>query len=411
MRFFLFVARRFFTVAFAFALATAVWFAVFNGKGMGTIWVLFVIGTLGFSIVSSFSHAHRVHLITDRVDGSTLASRHRRQIEIPFPPDEAFALVDAAIRELPHVETVESAPSSLQIHARVRRMDPYTGNKKGSVPAQGASGAQRDQVRAIIAPGQGTGSLTLVCEPEGGAWVDWFMVDHGANLENVEAISRSITRRVAERRKVEEDQVRETATDKELAVAKLSLLNAQVEPHFLYNTLASAQVLTRSDPARADQLLGHLIVYLRNSVPRPEDSISTLGEELERARAYLEILRIRMGERLALQIQVPEQLKGVPMPPMMLQTLVENAIKHGLEPVTGGGTIWIIARESGGRASVTVADDGRGFSEDGGGTGIGLKNIRERLRLAYGDAASFAIVANFPRGVAATITLPSTLPT
>jgi LytS/YehU family sensor histidine kinase len=200
--------------------------------------------------------------------------------------------------------------------------------------------------------------------------------------------------------------VRESKTEKELTSAKLSLLHAQVEPHFLYNTLASTQILTRSDPARADQMLSHLITYLRQSVPRTEDAMSTLGDELERARAYLEILKIRMGERLTLQMEVPEQLRSAAMPPMMLQTLVENAIKHGLEPVTGGGTIWILAREVDGKIAVTVADDGRGFSEVGGGTGIGLKNVRERLKLAYGDAASFSIGANFPKGVAATITVP-----
>ncbi|UUZ57547.1 hypothetical protein LP419_02470 [Massilia sp. H-1] len=91
---------------------------------------------------------------------------------------------------------------------------------------------------------------------------------------------------------------------------------------------------------------------------------------------------------------------------MMLQTLVENAIKHGLESKPGGGTVWILARPSETSVAVTVADDGRGFSAEGGGTGIGLRNVRERLRLAYGSAASFAIVANFPAGVAATITVP-----
>src|SRR5690606_12312549 len=101
----------------------------------------------------------------------------------------------------------------------------------------------------------------------------------------------------------------------------LSLLHAQVEPHFLYNTLASAQYLTRSDPARADEMLGNLITYLRHSLPRAEDSLSTLGEELERARAYLEILRIRMGNRLNLRIEVPEALKSIQFPAMMLQTL------------------------------------------------------------------------------------------
>ena len=147
---------------------------------------------------------------------------------------------------------------------------------------------------------------------------------------------------------------------------------------------------------------------MRHSLPRTEDSLSTLGEELDRARAYLEILKIRMGARLNLQIEVPESLKAAQFPPMMLQTLVENAIKHGLEPKSGGGTVWILARAIDGGIAVTVADDGRGFSAEGAGTGIGLKNVRERLRLAYGPAASFAIVANFPCGVAATITVPLT---
>jgi sensor histidine kinase YesM len=180
-----------------------------------------------------------------------------------------------------------------------------------------------------------------------------------------------------------------------------------VEPHFLYNTLASAQILTRTDPAGADQMLGNLITYLRYSLPRTEDSLSTIGEELERARAYLDIMKIRMGTRLQLQIEVADNLRAVLFPSMMLQTLVENAIKHGLEPQSGGGTIWILARHNDQSVAVTVADDGRGFSAEGAGTGIGLRNVRERLRLAYGSAASFAIVAIFPSGVAATINVPA----
>ena len=357
-----------------------------------------------WAVTRAISHVGRVRLIAGRIEGDKLGSRHRRQIEIPLPPDQAFAIVDAAIRELPHMESVESARDSLQVRARLLRRDPYAGGH--AVPGRKARG-RRNLVLATVTPGDGTGSLALICEPEGGAWRDWFTVDDGTNLENAEAITRAITRRVAEHRRGEQAEARETATQKELTVAKLSLLHAQVEPHFLYNTLASAQVLTRTDPARADQMLGHLITYLRHSLPRAEDSTSTLGEELERARAYLEILRIRMGERLSLDIQVPEGLKRTPVPPMMLQVLVENAIKHGLEPVPGGGSVWVMAREVDGKVAMTVADDGRGFSEEGAGTGIGLKNVRERLRLAYGDAASFSIVANFPRGVAATITVPA----
>jgi LytS/YehU family sensor histidine kinase len=268
-------------------------------------------------------------------------------------------------------------------------------------------GTPRNQILATVTPGHDSGSVTLICEPESAAWSDWFRVDDGTNLENAEAITRAITRRVAERRRNEKAAAAQTAVEKELTVAKLSLLHAQVEPHFLYNTLASAQLLTRSDPARADEMLGHLIQYLRHSLPRTQDEMSTLGAELERAMAYLEILKIRMGPRLGVQVDVPEALRATPLPPMMLQTLVENAIKHGLEPRTGGGTVWIRARSSDDRVAVTVADDGDGFNASTSGTGIGLKNVRERLQLRYGERAALAVVANFPAGVAATITVPA----
>jgi hypothetical protein len=409
MKGFLFVFRKWLAWFVALAFLVALIHGVTQHSLPDWVFVLAIFGTLAFVGVSSFSHVHRVRLVAGRVDREALANRHRRQIMLPFPADEAFELVDAAIRELPHVENVETARDSLQVSARVRYTNPYVGirkRKKGADGGDDEDGSKRNLVRATVSPGERMCSLTLVCEPQGAAWMDWFLVDDATNLENAEAVSRAITRRVAERRKGEEAQVRATATEKELTVAKLSLLHAQVEPHFLYNTLASAQVLTRSDPARADQMLGNLIVYLRHSLPKTDESMSTVGEELERTRAYLEILKIRMGERLALRIQVRESLRGIPFPPMMLQTLAENAIKHGLEPVPGGGTIWIFAREADGKLGLTVADDGRGFSEDGGGTGIGLVNVRERLKLAYGEAASFSIVANFPRGVAATITVP-----
>jgi len=364
---------------------------------------------IGFVVTGAFSHMRRVRLIAGHVDKSTLANRQRRQIEIPFEAGEAFDLLEAAIRELPRTEEVESARDSLQVRAKVKRLDPY-GNP---IPAVDNLmvwlGPRRNQILATVNPGNGTGSVTLICEPESGAWSDWFRVDDGTNLENAEAITRAITRRVAERRRTEQAAATQTITEKELTVAKLSLLHAQVEPHFLYNTLASAQYLTRSEPARADEMLGHLIQYLRHSLPRTEDSLSTLGEELERASAYLEIMSIRMGPRLKLQIDVPEDLRPTPLPPMMLQTLVENAIKHGLEPKPGGGTIWVLARSNDAIVAVTVADDGQGFNTESAGTGIGLKNVRERLHLVYGPKAALAIVANFPTGVAATITVPATL--
>ena len=370
----------------------------------------FLLGSivLVFVITGAFSHLRRVRLIAGRIDAGTLANRQRRQIEIPFEAGEAFDLLDAAIRELPRIQAVESARDSLQVNAKVGRPAPYGRNALGALNPSTWFGHTRNQILATVTPGDGIGSVTLICEPESGAWSDWFRVDDGSNLENAEAIARAITRRVAERRRNEQKASAQTATEKELTVARLSLLQAQVEPHFLYNTLASAQYLTRSNPTQADEMLGHLIAYLRHSLPRAEDTLSTLGDELERARAYLEILKIRMGTRLGLQIDVPESLRLTPLPPMMLQTLVENAIKHGLEPKPAGGTVWIFARRDGTTIAVTVADDGQGFGEASGGTGIGLKNVRERLRLVYDGEASLAVVANVPAGVAATITVPAT---
>lgn len=404
---FFFVFRIAAAWVFAYLVFITLWNGFLGGPGPnGLVFLVFLI-TLGFVIASAVSHIRRIRLIAGNIDPGTLANRQRRQIEIPLEAGVAFDLVDATIRELPRSEDIESARDSLQVRAKVTRINPYSNKTPGRFNPLYWIHIKRNQILATVTPGDGISSLTLVCEPESGAWSDWFKVDDGTNLENAEAITRAITRRIAEHRRNEQAAAQQTVTEKELTVAKLSLLHAQVEPHFLYNTLASAQYLTRSDPARADEMLGNLITYLRHSLPRAEDSLSTLGEELERARAYLEILRIRMGNRLNLRIEVPEALKSIQFPAMMLQTLVENAIKHGLEPKSGGGTVWIIARTIDDSLAVTVADDGQGFNAESSGTGIGLKNVRERLRLAYGGAASFAIVANFPSGVAATINIPA----
>jgi signal transduction histidine kinase len=376
------------------------------GAGGGLfVLVAFILGTL--AIVGAVSHVRRVRLIAGRVDEGTLRSRQRRQIEIPFEAGEAFDMLDAAVRELPRSQEIESARDSLQLRAKVGRPYVYGRSRLARLNPANWFGSLRNQVTATVKPVDGTGSVTLICEPEAGAWADWFRVDDGTNFENAEAITRAIARRIAERRRNEQRAAEQTATEKELSVARLNLLHAQIEPHFLYNTLANAQVLTRSEPQQADRMLGHLIQYLRHSLPSTDGAMSTLGDELERTRAYLEILRIRMGPRLALEVDVPDALRAIQMPSMMLQTLVENAIKHGLEPKPGGGTVWLLARRDDDRVAVTVADDGLGFGVAGGGTGIGLKNVRERLRLIYGERATLSVVANAPEGVAATITVPA----
>jgi hypothetical protein len=187
--------------------------------------------------------------------------------------------------------------------------------------------------------------------------------------------------------------------------AKLSALQAQVEPHFLYNTLASVQALTEVDPPQASAMTGHLIQYLRNALPKMRESISTVGQEIELVRAYLNILQMRMGKRLAFEIEVPPELLEAPFPPLMLPSLVENAIKHGLEPQREGGMVRISASATDGKLRMTVADTGRGFAETLG-TGVGLTNIRERLAALYGDAGKLTLEAQQPHGVVATIEVP-----
>ena len=404
-----FIARRVFAWIAMFVVFLIFWTSILN---LRATWPLFAgaLLVLVFIFTTSTSHLRRIRLIAGNADASTLANRQRRQIEMPFEADEAFDIIDATIRELPRANEIESARDSLQVRAKVQRVDPYGAAVPLREQMSKTFGMQRDLVFATVTPREGASSVTVICEPETGAWSDLFVVDDGVNLENAEAITRAISRRIAERRRNEQASTKETVTEKELAVAKLGLLHAQVEPHFLYNTLGSAKYLISSDPVRAEEMLDNLILYLRHSLPRTEGSLSTIADELERARAYLDILQIRMGARLRMQIEVPDALKTVPFPTMMLQTLVENSIKHGLEPKTGGGTIWILARSNEHGVAVTVADDGRGFSSETAGTGIGLKNVRERLKLAYGGEATFSIVANFPAGVAATITVPAAGP-
>ncbi|HEX7466259.1 MAG TPA: histidine kinase, partial [Usitatibacter sp.] len=187
--------------------------------------------------------------------------------------------------------------------------------------------------------------------------------------------------------------------------AKLSALQAQVEPHFLYNTLASVQALTEVDPQQANAMTGHLIAYLRNALPKMRESVSTVGQEIELVRAYLNILQMRMGKRLAFEIDVPPELMEAPFPPLMLPSLVENAIKHGLEPQREGGKVTIRATEADGTLRMSVLDTGRGFAETLG-AGVGLANIRERLAALYGDKGKLTLESREPHGVEAAIEVP-----
>jgi sensor histidine kinase YesM len=195
---------------------------------------------------------------------------------------------------------------------------------------------------------------------------------------------------------------------KQAIEAELKLLQAQVEPHFLFNTLASVQYLTETDPAQANVLLGHLIGYLRAALPQLRARSSTLGREMTLAEAYLNILRMRLGPRLTFAVDVPDELRDHPFPPNLLISLVENAIKHGVEPSADGGSVRLAATHAGGAIVVTVTDTGRGPTPGSrtDGQGVGLTNIRERLAALYGADARFTLEPIAPRGMRATLSVP-----
>ncbi|OON64212.1 sensor histidine kinase [Massilia sp. KIM] len=214
-------------------------------------------------------------------------------------------------------------------------------------------------------------------------------------------------KRRAELMAKEADEKANVATlERRLMEAKMAALQAQVEPHFLFNTLALIGQLIETDQKEAARVHAHLVEYLRSSLPQMRAGAgATLGKQVELSRAYLAIMQARMKERLAVRWEVPDFLGSSPFPPMMLQTLIENAIKHGLEPKVEGGTITVRAHVEHATLHVDVCDDGVGIDPHAG-EGVGLANIRERLALLYGPQAELVIEAPLAGGACASIRLP-----
>jgi len=173
--------------------------------------------------------------------------------------------------------------------------------------------------------------------------------------------------------------------------AELRSLQAQVEPHFLYNTLANTRYLARHAPDKAVQMLDHLIAYLHTALPDLRAPASTLGREFELAEHYLALIAIRFGDRLNYQVECPPLLAQASLPPLMLMTLVENAVQHGVEPKPGAVHVRVSASLSAQTLTIIVSDDGAGLQGTVFGTGVGLRNLRERLAMLYGEQARFEL--------------------
>ena len=187
--------------------------------------------------------------------------------------------------------------------------------------------------------------------------------------------------------------------------AQLAALQAQIEPHFLFNTLANVKRLYDTDPGAARTMLSSLITYLQAALPAMRASGSTVERELELVRSYLTIIGMRMGDRLRFRIELADEVRCASLPTMVVSTLVENAVKHGLSTLPEGGEIVVEAHAEAGCLRVVVADDGAGLCGIGG-AGVGLANTRARLSARYGNAARLWLAENAPRGVRACVELP-----
>ena len=205
-------------------------------------------------------------------------------------------------------------------------------------------------------------------------------------------------------------EARQSDLSRQLAESKLMLLQLQIEPHFLFNTLGSAQQLAEKGAPEAARLISDLIRFLRATTPTLRDEANTLKQDAAMIRAYLRIMQTRLGPRLRWSVAIPEDLEDAAVPPGMLITLVENSLKHGIEPLPEGGDVAVTAERQthphGARIALSVADTGAGLAGTPSVSGIGLANIRERLALLFGERAALATYANEPRGFIARIVLP-----
>ena len=202
-----------------------------------------------------------------------------------------------------------------------------------------------------------------------------------------------------------EEQERVVTAERATAEANLRALQAQIEPHFLFNTLANVTSLIQNQPEDAKRMLEDFIAYLRATLASTRSVHASLGGEFEMMQSFLSILKIRMGERLQAHLDLPRELQSAMVPPMLLQPLIENAIKHGLEPKVEGGSLTLSAERRGESLRISIVDTGLGFS-DKPSNGIGLKNVRERIEKLYGASGGVLIEENQPSGTRIIVTIP-----
>jgi hypothetical protein len=269
--------------------------------------------------------------------------------------------------------------------------------------------ARSSTLGAAILVGAACGELALIAAASSGAARDtamllgrvarWFLF--AGSIAAIWHLSRRVALTDAAARAVE---LRRAQLERQATEARLEVLRSQIEPHFLFNTLATVRRLHQVEPEQGARLLRHFVEYLR-SAQSHQGEAGTLGQEIDLTRAYLGVVAVRMAGRLEVTFNVPEELRLHPFPRLTIATLAENAIKHGIAPAPDGGAVAVSARSTDQGLEVSVTDTGVGFN-GGGGTGIGLANIRARLLTTYAGAATLTLQAHVPHGVRATMRLP-----
>lgn len=241
-------------------------------------------------------------------------------------------------------------------------------------------------------------------------WSSWTNPQHSpmASMIFSVVVSAIVTFVFYSRNKARWLEARAREAARQASEARLRLLETQLEPHMLFNTLANLRVLIRADPVRAQAMLDRMVAYLRATLDASRASRHTLEQEFARLQDYLELMAIRMGQRLQFELDLPEALAQHSIPPLLLQPLVENSIQHGLEPKLEGGTIRVSAAHTNAMLSLQVSDSGLGYTPDPAHSGFGLTQVRERLATTYGASASLRIEAAPDGGTTITITLPFT---
>ena len=208
------------------------------------------------------------------------------------------------------------------------------------------------------------------------------------------------------RKRIADAAAAHAEAERGLAQARLGMLQAQIEPHMLFNTLANLRTLVAVEPQRAQDMIDQLIVYLRGTLAASRGTSTTLAAEFAQLRAYLELMKVRMAARLDYSLELPDALRDRAVPPMLLQPLVENAIRHGLEPKIDGGSIRVVASSVDGGLTIDVDDTGIGLAVDPGTPGYGVVHVRERLHALHGDAGRLTLAARPEGGVRARVEMP-----